>query len=925
MSKEFKPRGLFVIQEKSFCSIYESGVMVYNALRTGANFHLDYLEISPEKRALPDGYDFYLFNYHHHTMAWLDLKSLNRLSGVKITLVLEVAPNDPFVLCPSNVFDAYCALDPTILHPDPRVYAFPRPLEVVDNIPTYIEKDIPVIGSFGFATLGKGFELVVNAVNNEFDRAVVRINIPFGTYADDAFWHLHKQSYADYLTDLCKKTAKEGIEVVVTRDYLSKEELIAWCSQNTLNCFLYNRNQPGLSATTDQAISSGRPLLVSANETFRHIHSYIKPYPFQSLKEAIALSIPYVQKMQQDWSPQKVVSRFEVVLNALGVFTEKESYSLEHNATMENLILADVARGSCMSMSGLRNQLKIRTRLKKLLGVAWQKSDSMPALVRPSFSGKAKENTILIISHNKKQCGIHQYGLNIFEALRTSTRYSFAYAECSNEEELRDAATNTNPSLIIYNYYPATMPWLSPRITRFFKVPQMGIMHEVTQQEADNADTELFDYHLCPDPTLIENNPHVLKTKRLLLPYLNTQNSPDTITVGSFGFGFGDKGFERLVKQVQQEFDQARIIIRMPFNDVVDLGGKTYALDTAKRCRSLITKPDINLEIDHSFLSNTGLLNFLASNTINVFFYDVDKHRGISSVIDYALAVQRPLAITKSGMFRHISSIKPSICIEDASLKEIISNGIAPLVPFYNEWSESSFVMDYERILDKVLGKGDIEIKAEAIGYNRILDNAARAQYKRAIDVLFELIPDKLNMKIYEANIQQAFVMDTVRKFAQKGAKILCVGSFEDTAAGALKKLDFVMDEIDPAINYDLDTFFQLPTTQKNSYDIIFSTSVLEHVPNDELFVRQIADLLATNGIAVLTCDFKDDYVQGDPLPVTDLRFYTEKDLQERIVPQLMGCQLVDEPHWYNARHDFFYAGYFQYAFASLVFRKNEL
>ncbi len=320
MSKEFKPRGLFLNQEKASCSIYESGMMAYNALRDSESFELDYLEISPEKRALSYDYDFYLFNYHHQTMAWLDVRSLKKLSGLKITLVLEVAPNDPFVLCPSDAFDAYCVLDPTIIHPDQRVYAFPRPLDVANNIPAYIEKDIPVIGSFGFATPGKGFELVIEAVNQEFDRAIVRINIPFGTYADNAFWDLHKQNYADYLTDLCKKTAKKGIEVIITRDFMSKDELINWCGQNTLNCFLYNRNQPGLSATTDQAISSGRPLAISENNTFRHIAQYIKPYPFRSLSESIAISEKEVLNIQQEWSPAHFAKKFERVIDDLKLF-----------------------------------------------------------------------------------------------------------------------------------------------------------------------------------------------------------------------------------------------------------------------------------------------------------------------------------------------------------------------------------------------------------------------------------------------------------------------------------------------------------------------------------------------------------------------------------------------------------------------------
>jgi len=44
----------------------------------------------------------------------------------------------------------------------------------------------------------------------------------------------------------------------------------------------------------------------------------------------------------------------------------------------------------------------------------------------------------------------------------------------------------------------------------------------------------------------------------------------------------------------------------------------------------------------------------------------------------------------------------------------------------------------------------------------------------------------------------------------------------------------------------NLDTFFQAPRrTKPGTYDIVFSTSVLEHVKDDETFVRQAADLLA--------------------------------------------------------------------------------
>jgi len=91
--------------------------------------------------------------------------------------------------------------------------------------------------------------------------------------------------------------------------------LINWCAQNTLNVFLYNRRiGNGLSATTDQAIASGRPLSVSTNPTFRHIHTYIKPYPYLSLKGSIETTAPLVRKIQEDWGPRNFVLQFEAVL-----------------------------------------------------------------------------------------------------------------------------------------------------------------------------------------------------------------------------------------------------------------------------------------------------------------------------------------------------------------------------------------------------------------------------------------------------------------------------------------------------------------------------------------------------------------------------------------------------------------------------------
>lgn len=300
--------GLFINNKKAKDSIYESGWMVYECLLLCRDVTWDYVEIDINSRHIPGGYDFYFFNYHPFTMSWLETRTLKKDLGFCMTMVLEVAPNDPFVYCPSTHFNAYCVLDPTVTLKNKNVFVFPRPLEKLDFHLPIVENPIPVIGTFGFATKGKGFQHVVEAVNKEFDEAVVRINIPYGDFVADS------KEYAFFLADTCRKRAKDGIEVRVTHDFMSKKELISWCASNTLNCFLYDRNMPGLSATTDQAISSGQPLSVSDNDTFRHITHYLPPYPQMSLRESIQKSSPIVKKIRQDWSRENFARIFERVI-----------------------------------------------------------------------------------------------------------------------------------------------------------------------------------------------------------------------------------------------------------------------------------------------------------------------------------------------------------------------------------------------------------------------------------------------------------------------------------------------------------------------------------------------------------------------------------------------------------------------------------
>ncbi len=352
--QEKKPSGLFINCPEAQDSIFESGKMVFQCLQDSDKFLLDYIEVDIENRSVPANYDFYLFNYHIVTMTWLDTKRLRKsLPGLKMTIVLEVSPNDPFVLCSPDDFDAYCVLDPTLNIKQRNVFAFPRPLETTEKQFTYEHNEIPVIGSFGFATQGKGFNHVIDAINREFECAVVKINIPYSTYDNES------GKYAEQLGQMCRARAKSGIEIIVTHDFMSKPDLIKWCSQNAINCFLYDRNQPGLAATTDQAISSGRPLITSKNNTFRHIQKFIKPFPYQTLRSAIETSQQKVEQIQKEWSPEKFREKFEEVLNSFQFDNQSE------NKINDSLSLLPILKKSDLPapLQKIKKILGIRTRL----------------------------------------------------------------------------------------------------------------------------------------------------------------------------------------------------------------------------------------------------------------------------------------------------------------------------------------------------------------------------------------------------------------------------------------------------------------------------------------------------------------------------------------------------------------------------------
>jgi hypothetical protein len=240
---------------------------------------------------------------------------------------------------------------------------------------------------------------------------------------------------------------------------------------------------------------------------------------------------------------------------------------------------------------------------------------------------------------------------------------------------------------------------------------------------------------------------------------------------------------------------------------------------------------------------------------------------------------------------------------------------------------------------------------------NRVLSDKDRKLYSGLVETMYKEIPEIMNLKFKRSEVQAAFILDQILNIDLKNKKILCVGYDEDPVFFYLKKKDIKVSGIDPRFNYDLHSFM-VQTTEK--FDIIFATSVMQHVEDKEQFISDFGMLLKPSGSGILTVDFLENQpivnitdqfltangikngirmgrekrmelrrlqdqqvktVQNFNKPSSDYRLYTTEDYK-RLSKILVGynCFFVDEIYA-DVEPDFELAGC-KYSFSTMVFKK---
>lgn len=300
---------------------------------------------------------------------------------------------------------------------------------------------------------------------------------------------------------------------------------------------------------------------------------------------------------------------------------------------------------------------------------------------------------ILFVNSLQPQCGVHQFGKRTYNIIKYSKKYQILQLLCGNWNTLVQTILTYDVKAVIFNYHPSTMGWVNQENLNSLHIPKLALYHEVPITG--------FDYYIHLDPTYFENGVNFTTGRPLFEPTLEKKPT-DIFTVSSMGFGFHNKGFDRIITKVQEEFDTALIRLNIPYADFGDSDGRS-AREIADKCRSLIYKPNITVNITHDFMSNEDLLNWLSYSDLNCALYDNMYGRGISSVVDYFLSVKVPFAVSNTWMMRHVRNIFPTITTDNASLKWIADNGHTVTDVYRNIWSNNNLIKDYERIIDSVI------------------------------------------------------------------------------------------------------------------------------------------------------------------------------------------------------------------------------
>jgi len=299
---------------------------------------------------------------------------------------------------------------------------------------------------------------------------------------------------------------------------------------------------------------------------------------------------------------------------------------------------------------------------------------------------------IYFINSKTKNCGVYQYGLRIWDIIKES-KLDISYHEIETLEEFYKLDLN-NVDILFFNWIEGgqTGPfgWYQNSVVLDIK-ENYNHIKTITIMHTPDLWTATFNYYIDQNPL---NNGFI----RPLYKYdLNKPKPQHDIThIGSFGFAGDHKGFDDLVKLVNDQYEEAQINLHITRAHYGDVDG-IHQQRIIDKINAIPLKTGIKLNITTNFINNDELLDFVYNNDIIILAYRLG--RDPSSLPDYPISANIPIAITNVGMFSHIYNENIDIALH--TIPEILEynktyNYIGKL---REEWSRENLLETFESLV----------------------------------------------------------------------------------------------------------------------------------------------------------------------------------------------------------------------------------
>jgi hypothetical protein len=326
---------MYVNPSNKECGIYQYGMRVYKSLEQWlhkwADWELVYVEnytdalkhISDIEEHQPD---VILYSYHPTATPFADeyMKGPHQnILHIGITheqeqIILDNPQSVPHNWYGNSLFPYWVGHDPTIVMRRDNCFNATRPIlrSVWKDRPEGDERI--VFGNSGFGFRRKMHIEIVEAIQSEFDDAVIRFNMPPSHFGDK---HLHE---ASQIAQECRGLiTKSGIELKISHTlFETEEEIIDWLYDNDVNIYFFEQQHVpsqmrGVSSSPDNALSTRRPLIVNQCSMMKHLNPIFGSYGLdgnikQLLERQIRNKTP--QLVYNEWSAERTAGEYYSII-----------------------------------------------------------------------------------------------------------------------------------------------------------------------------------------------------------------------------------------------------------------------------------------------------------------------------------------------------------------------------------------------------------------------------------------------------------------------------------------------------------------------------------------------------------------------------------------------------------------------------------